>query len=106
RVVMNGGNQLRVETELQAELLVRVPLEAVVGLATRDQNRELARARVEGALVDGGVVQREQRLRDARVVRSKGQRPAQHAILAASRKGVVDLLRPFIQIGALQIRQP
>src|SRR6185312_1026915 len=104
-VVANDVDQLGVESSLETDGLVRVPLEVVVGFTAGHQNREFARVGIERSTRHGGVVEIMQSLADSRVIRSECERAAQDPILAGTGQSVENLLALRVHVGLLQIRQ-
>ena len=96
-VVSNDVDQLGVESSLETDGLVPVPLKVVVGFAAGDQNREFTRVRIERSARHGGVMEIMQGLRDARVIGSEGERTAQDVILTGPGR-VSKIFWPFASI--------
>jgi hypothetical protein len=81
-----------------------IPLEAVVRLAARHEDRQFPDVRIERSR-DCRVMQIEQGLSYTGVIGGEGQRAPQDALGTAAGQGVEDFLTPFVHVVPLQVRQ-
>src|SRR5665213_3109977 len=84
-VVSNHVDQLGVESSLEPDSLVRIPLQVVVGFAASHQNRQFARPRIKRSFAYGRVMEIMQSLPHRKVIGSVCERPAQDLILTGAR---------------------